>query len=251
VVGTSVVARAAPDGYTLLLGNASTLAMAPGLYKNIAYDPVRSFAPITLIAHSANVLVVHPSVPATSISAVIALARAKPGQLNYGSAGSGNSTHLAAELFKLMAGVNLVHVPYKGTPQLMTELLAGQIQMSFTSLVSSLPHIKQGRLRALGVTSLQRAASLPELPTISESGLKGYEVTVWQGIVAPAGTPDPIIAELNRQIVKILQSPDMRERLAVQGLESAPNTPAQFGAYIAAEVTKWTKVIKQAGIVAD
>ena len=249
-IACELVARAAPDGYTLLLGNASTLAMAPGLYK-IAYDPVRSFAPVTLIATSANVLVVHPSLPATSVPALIALAKAKPGQFNYGSAGAGNSTHLAAELFKMMAGVNIVHVPYKGTPQLMTELLAGQIQLTFSSLISSLPHIKQGRLRALGVTSLKRAASLPEVPTISESGLKGYEITVWQGMVAPAGTPQPVIAELNRQIVKILQAPETRERLAVQGLEPAAGTPEQFGAFIAAEVAKWTKVIKQAGIVAD
>jgi tripartite-type tricarboxylate transporter receptor subunit TctC len=249
-IACEMVAKAAPDGYTLLLGNASTLAMAPGLYK-IAWDPVNSFAPVTRIATSANVLVVHPSVPATSVSALIALARAKPGQLNYGSAGAGNSTHLAAELFKSMAGVNIVHVPYRGTPQLMTELLAGQIQITFTSLISSLPHIKQGRLRALGVTSLKRAVSLPELPTISESGLNGYEITVWQGVVAPAGTPQAIIAELNRQIARILQTPETRERLAMQGLEPAAGTPEQFGAFIAAEVAKWTKVIKQAGIVAD
>lgn len=250
-IACELAAKATPDGYTLLLGNASTLAMAPSLYKQVAYDPVKSFAPITLIAHSANVLVVHPSVPATSIPAMIALAKAKPGQFNYGSAGSGNSTHLAAELFKMMAGVNLVHVPYKGTPQLLTELLAGQIQMSFTSLVSSLSYIKQGRLRALGVTSLRRAASLPELPTISESGLKGYEVTVWQGMLAPARTPQPVIAQLNREIAKILQAPEMRERLAAQGLESAANTPEQFGAYIATEAAKWAKVIKHAGITAD
>ena len=251
MIACELVARAAPDGYTLLLGNSSTLAMAPGLYKQAPYDPVRSFAPITLIAHSANVLVVHPSVPATSIPALIALARAKPGQLNYGSAGSGNSMHLAAELFKMMAGVNLVHVPYKGSPQMLTDLLGGQIQLSFASLISTLPYIKQGRLRPLGVTSLQRAASLPDLPTISESGLKGYELSVWQGIVAPAGTPPPIIALLNGHIAKILQAPDTRERLATQGLDPAANTPEQFGAYIAAEVAKWTRVIKQAGITAD
>jgi tripartite-type tricarboxylate transporter receptor subunit TctC len=250
-IACELAAKSAPDGYTLLLGNASTLAMAPGLYPRIAYDPVRSFAPITLIAHSANVLVVHPSVAAASVPALIALAKAKPGQLNYGSAGSGNSTHLAAELFRLMAGINIVHVPYKGTPPMLTELLAGQIQMSFTSLVSALPHIKQGRLKALGVTSLARATSLPEAPTISEAGLKGYEVTVWQGIVAPAGTPQPVVAALNAHIARILKTPDMRERFAVQGLEAAPGTPDEFRAYIAAEVAKWTKVIKQAGIVPD
>jgi len=250
-IACELAAKSAPDGYTLLLGNASTLAMAPGLYPRIAYDPVKSFAPITLIAHSANVLVVHPSVPASSVPALIALAKGRPGQLNYGSAGSGNSTHLAAELFRLMAGVNIVHVPYKGTPPMLTELLAGQIQLSFTSLVSALPHIRQSRLRALGVTSLARAASLPELPTISESGLKGYEVTVWQGLVAPSGTRSAIVAELNRQVTVILRSPDLRERFATQGLDPAPGTPEQFAAYLATEVVKWTKVIKQAGIVPD
>jgi len=250
-IACELTARAAPDGYTLLLGNTSTLAMAPGLYPRIAYDPVKSFAPITMIATSANVLVLHPSVPATSIQALIALARARPGQLNYGSAGTGNSTHLAGELFKSMAGVNLVHVPYKGSPQLLTDLLSGQIQLSFLSLIASLPHIKQGKLRALGVTSLQRAAQLPELPTISEAGLKGYEITVWQGIVAPAGTPQAIVARLNREITGILRTPETRERLAAQGLEPASDTPAQFGAHIAAEVAKWSKVIRQAGITAD
>src|SRR5262245_19949398 len=220
-IACELVAKAPPDGYTLLIGNASTLAMAPGLYKQLPYDPVKSYAPITLVASSANVLVVHPSLPAATVPALIALARARPGQLNYGSAGSGNSTHLAAELFKLMAGVNLVHVPYKGTPQMLTELLAGQTQLTFTSLISSLPHIRQGRLRALGVTSLKRAASLPEVPTINEAGLKGYEVDVWQGMVAPARTPESVIAELNRQITKILQAQDMRERFAGQGLEPA------------------------------
>jgi tripartite-type tricarboxylate transporter receptor subunit TctC len=251
LIACELVANAPPDGYTLLLGNASTLAMAPSLYKKIGYDPVKSFAPITLIATSANVLVVHPSVAATSVSALIALAKAKPGQLNYGSAGSGNSTHLAAELFKLMAGVNLVHVPYKGTPQMLTDLLSGQIQLSFTSIVSGLPHIKQGRLRALGVTSLQRAASLPEVPTISESGLKGYELAVWQGIVAPARTPQSIITQLNREITRILQTPETRERLAAQGLEPAADTPEHFRSYIGTEVAKWAKVVKHAGITAD
>jgi tripartite-type tricarboxylate transporter receptor subunit TctC len=250
-IACELAARAAPDGYTLLLANASTLAMLPSLDKHVAFDPVRSFAPISLIAGSANVLVVHPKVPATSVSTLIALAKAKPGQLNYGSAGSGNSTHLAAELFKLMAGVDLVHVSYKGTPQMISDLLAGQIQLSFTSLVSALPHIQQGRVRPLGVTALQRAATLPDVPTINESGLKGYEVSVWQGIVAPARTPAGIVAELNRQIVKILQTAETRERLAAQGLEAAPNTPEQFHAYIGSEYAKWAKVIRHAGITAE
>ncbi len=250
-IACELAAKAAPDGYTLLLGNVSTFAMAPSLYKKVNYDPVRSFAPITLIDTSANVLVAHPGVPVTSTQALIALARAKPGQINYASAGSGTSPHLAAELFKSMAGVNLVHVPYKGSPQALTDLLGGQTQLMFASLVSALPHIRQARLRALGVTSLKRSSALPEVPSISESGLRGYDVSVWMGIVAPAGTPSALVAQLNRQIAAILQAPDIRERLAVQGLEAVSNSPAEFGSYIASEVGKWAAVIKQAGVVAD
>ncbi|HYK15853.1 MAG TPA: tripartite tricarboxylate transporter substrate binding protein [Burkholderiales bacterium] len=250
-IACELAAKAAPDGYTLLLGNISTFAMAPSLYKKVNYDPVQSFAPITLVNTSANVLVAHPSVPATTTQALIALAKAKPGQINYASAGSGTSPHLAAELFKSMAGVDLVHVPYKGSPQALTDLLGGQTQIMFASLVSALPHIRQTRLRALGVTSLKRAAALPDLPAISEAGLRGYDVSVWMGIVAPAGTPPAIIAQLNRQIAALLQSPDIRERLAVQGLEAASNSPAEFRSYIASEVRKWAVVIKQAGVVAD
>ena len=250
-IACELAAKAAPDGYTLLLGNISTFAMAPSLYKKVNYDPVQSFAPITLVNTSANVLVAHPSVPAATTQALIALAKAKPGQINYASAGSGTSPHLAAELFKSMAGVDLVHVPYKGSPQALTDLLGGQTQIMFASLVSALPHIRQARLRALGVTSLKRAAALPDLPAISEAGLRGYDVSVWMGIVAPTGTPPAIIAQLNRQIAALLQSPDIRERLAVQGLEAASNSPAEFRTYIASEVRKWAVVIKQAGVVAD
>ncbi len=250
-IACELAAKAAPDGHTLLLGNVSTLAMAPSLYKKVNYDPVQSFAPVTLVNTSTNVLVVHPGVPATNPQALIALAKARPGQINYASVGSGTSPHLAGELFKSMAGVNLVHVPYKGSPQALTDLLGGQTQLMFASLVSSLPHIRQGRLRALGVTTLQRAAALPEVPTISEAGLRGYEVAVWMGVVAPAGTPPDVIAQLNRQIAAILQAPDIRERLGAQGLEAFTNSPAEFGTYIAAEVRKWARVIRQAGVVAD
>jgi tripartite-type tricarboxylate transporter receptor subunit TctC len=250
-IACELAAKAAPDGYTLLLGNISTFAMAPSLYKKVNYDPVKSFAPITLIDTSSNVLVAHPSVPATSTQALIALAKAKPGQINYASAGSGTSPHLAAELFKTMAGVDLVHVPYKGSPQALTDLLGGQTQLMFASLVSALPHIRQARLRALGVTSSKRTAALPEVPTIGESGLRGYDVSVWMGIVAPAGTPPAVIAQLNRQIAAILQLPDIRERLAVQGLEAISNSPAEFGNYIASEVRKWSSVIRDARVTAD
>ena len=250
-IACELTARAAPDGHTLMLGNSSTFAMAPTLYRAVTFDPVRSFAPITLVNTSANVLVVHPGVPVNSTQALIALAKAKPGQINYASAGSGTSPHLAGELFKSMAGVNLVHVPYKGSPQALTDLLGGQTQVMFASLVSSIPHIRQNRLRALGVTSLKRAAALPDVSTISEAGLPGYDVAVWQGIVAPAGTPPLLIAQLNRQIAAILKTPDMRERLAAQGLEAITNSPREFGSYIAAEVEKWGAVIRRAGMVAD
>jgi len=247
-IACDLTAKAAPDGYTLLFGNASTLSMAPGLYRNLPYDPLKSFAPITLVSASANVLVVNPNVKATNPAALIALAKAKPGQLNYGSAGSGNSTHLAAELFRMMAGVDFVHVPYKGTPPLLADLLTGQLQLSFASLISTLPHVRQSRLRALGVTSLKRAPSLPDVPTIDESGLKGYEVSVWQGFVAPAKTADAVITKLNTQIRSIVLSAENRERFAAQGLDAAVNEPAQFRDYIAADTAKWAKVIRHAGI---
>ena len=246
-----LAAKAPPDGYTLLLGNISTFAMAPAIYKQLSYEPVKSFAPITLVDTSANILVVHPSLPVSSTQALIAFARSKPGQLNYASAGSGSSPHLAAELFKSMTGVNLIHVPYKGSPQALTDLLGGQTQLMFASLVSAIPHIKQRRLRPLGVTSLERTALLPEIASISESGLKGYDVSVWQGIVAPAGTPQPIIVQLNREIAKIMDTPEIRDRLAAQGLEALSTTPERFGAYIASELTKWTALIRKVGVTAD
>ncbi len=250
-IACELVAKAVPDGHTLLLGNISTFAMAPGMYRKVNYDPVKSFAPITLVNTSTNILVVHPSVAAATTQAFIALAKARPGTINYASAGSGTSPHLAAELFKSMAGVDIVHVPYKGSPQALTDLLGGQTQAMFASLVSAIPHVRQNRLRALGVTATQRAAALPEVPTISESGVRGYDVAVWMGIVAPAGTPPAIIAQLNRQVGAILKTPEIREKLAAQGLEATSNSPAEFGAYIASEVPKWGKVIRQAGIVAD
>lgn len=250
-IACELVAKAVADGYTLLLGNISTFAMAPSLYKKVNYDPVKSFAPITRVNTSTNILVVHPNVQATTTQAFIALAKAKPGTINYASAGSGTSPHLAAELFKSMAGIDIVHVPYKGSPQALTDLLGGQTQAMFASLVSAIPHVRQNRLRALSMTATQRSAALPDVPTISESGLQGYDVSVWMGIVAPAGTPPAIIAQLNRQVAAILKTPEMREKLSVQGLEAITDTPAEFAAYIAVEVPKWAKVIRQAGIVAD
>ncbi len=249
MVGSEFVAKAAPDGYTLLLSNVSTFAVVPALYdRKIPYDPIASFAPVILIATSAYVLVVHPSVPANSLRAFIALAKARPGQLNYGSAGTGTATHLAGELLRLTAGIDIVHVPYKGTPQATTDLLSGQTQFMFASQIVALPFIQSGKLRPLAMTGLQHAPALPGVPTMDESGLRGYEVTVWQGLVAPAGTPSAIVSQLNRQIAKILQAPEVRERLAAQGLDAVANSPEQFAAYLSAEVAKWAKVVRQAGV---
>lgn len=246
-IGSDIVAKSNPDGYTLLLGNVSTLAIAPSLYQKLAYVPLRDFAPITLITVSNNVIVVHPSVPAKSLRELIALAKAKPRQLNYGSAGSGTTTHLGGALLASMAGVEIVHVPYKGSAQALTDLLAGQVQFMVATVATSLPHIKSGRMRALATTALKRADVLPDVPTVSEAGLAGYEVIVWQGIVAPAGTPALVIAKLHGEIVTSLRTTVMKERLAAQGLEAVGNTPEKFVAFIKSETEKWGKVVTASG----
>src|SRR5215831_3539652 len=238
-IGSEVASKAPPDGYTLLLGNVSTLTIAPNLYRKLPYDPVRDFAPITVITVMNSVLVVHPSLPARSLKEFVALAKAKPRSLNYGSAGSGTTTHLGAELFKSMAGVDLVHVPYKGSGAALTDLLAGQVQAVFGTIATVLPQVKAGKLRALGVTSLKRTDLLPDVPSINEALLPGFEVMVWQGIVAPARTPDSVIARLHSEIVKSLRAPAMKEQLTSQGLEGVGNSPKEFGDYIRSEYAKW------------
>jgi tripartite-type tricarboxylate transporter receptor subunit TctC len=250
-IGSELVAKAPRDGYTLLMGNVSTLAMGPAIYRNVGYDSLKDFAPVSLVSSSENVVVVHPSLPVASVRELIALARAKPGQLLYSSAGSGTTTHLAGELFKLMAKVDIVHVPYKGTPQAMVDLVAGQVQMSFTSLASGVPLIKSGRLRALATTGLKRNPLLAGLPTVDESGLKGFEVNAWQGILAPAGTPAPVIAKLNEGIVRTLEMSDVKERLGSIGLVAAGSTPERFAEYLRSESVKWAGVVKAAGVRAD
>ncbi|HKA45304.1 MAG TPA: tripartite tricarboxylate transporter substrate binding protein [Burkholderiales bacterium] len=250
-IGSDIVAKAPPDGYTLLLGNVSTLTIAPNLYRKLPYDPVRDFAPITVITVMNSVLVVHPSLPARSLKEFVALAKAKPRSLNYGSAGSGTTTHLGAELFKSMAGVDLVHVPYKGSGAALTDLLAGQVQAVFGTIATVLPQVKAGKLRALGVTSLKRTDLLPDVPSINEALLPGFEVMVWQGIVAPARTPDSVIARLHSEIVKSLRAPAMKEQLTSQGLEGVGNSPKEFGDYIRSEYAKWGKVVKVSGATVD
>ncbi|MBI3068345.1 MAG: tripartite tricarboxylate transporter substrate binding protein [Betaproteobacteria bacterium] len=249
-LGTEIAARATPDGYTVIVVPA-TFTTYPSLYRKLAYDPVRDFAPVTLVSSSALILVVHPAVAAKSVHELIALAKARPGQLNYASSGIGASAHLAAELFKSMVGVSIVHVPYKGQPPAMIDLISGQIHMMFPNVPVALPHVKAGKLRALAVTTLKRAASLPELPTMADSGLAGFEVNQWTGLVAPAGAPKSIIAKLHGEVVRALQQPDVHRTLSNHGFEPVGNTPQEFAAYIKAEIAKWGKVIKEAGIRAE
>jgi tripartite-type tricarboxylate transporter receptor subunit TctC len=251
-IAGEMAARANPDGYTLMLGNVSTLAIAPALNPKLSYHPLRDFAPITLITNSENVLVLHASVPATTVKELIAYAKANPHKLNYGSSGNGTSSHLGGAMFASMAGVEMTHVPYKGSGPMLTDLLAGQLQLSFSSVPTALPHIKSGRLRALAVTLLARSATLPDLPTVQEAaGLKGFEISLWQGIVAPAATPRAIVLKLNQQIAASLRTPDLKSKLAAQGLEAIGNTPEQFAAYIRSEIEKWTKVVKASGAQRD
>ena len=251
IVGTETGARAAPDGYTVLMGGTGTLALSPSLQKNLPYDPNKDFTPVTLLVTIPYVVVVQPSFKAANIKELIALAKANPNEINYGSGGSGSAPHLAAELFKTMADVRITHVPYKGSTPAITDTMSGQVQLTFTGIPSVMTQMKAGRLRPIGVTSLKRTAALPEVPTIAESGVPGYEVNPWFGVLLPARTPQPLVSRLNAEILKVLQLPATRERFAAEGFEAAGNTPAQFAAYIKAEQIKWGKVIKDAGIKAD
>ena len=251
IVGTETGARAAPDGYTVLMGGTGTLALSPSLQKNLPYDPNKDFTPVTLLVTIPYVVVVQPSFKAANIRELIALAKAKPKEINYGSGGSGSAPHLAAELFKTMADVRITHVPYKGSTPAITDTMSGQVQLTFTGIPSVMTQMKAGRLRPIGVTSLKRTAALPEVPTIAESGVPGYEVNPWFGVLLPARTPQPLVSRLNAEILKVLQLPATRERFAAEGFEAVGNTPAQFAAYIKADQIKWGKVIKDAGIKAE
>jgi len=249
-IGAEIGAHSAPDGYTLTMGNVAH-AINMTLYAKPGYDLARDFAPITLLASTPNILVVHPSVAAKSVQELIALAKAKPGQLNYASSGSGSSAHLAAELFKSMAGVNLTHVPYKGGGPAVTSLVGGETVVGFATAPSVLQQIKSNRLRGLAVTTLKRTAAAPELPTIAESGVPNYDANTWYGALAPAKTATPIVTRLHTEFIKIMQSADILERIAVLGYEASTTTPQEFAAYIKAEIAKWGKVVKATGIRAD
>ena len=247
IIGNDAVAKSAPDGYTLLMG-LSTLAINPSIYTHVPYDALRDFAPISQAVSAPNILTLHPSVPAKTVKDLIALAKAKPGILTFGSAGLGTSPHLSGELFKTLAHVNMVHVPFKGSGQSVISQLAGEIAANFPSLPTAMPYIKAGRLRGLGVTTLKRAQALPDVPSIAESGVPGYEATQWFGLLAPAGTPRPIIDRLYQESSRALRTEDLKERMLGEGLEVVAGTPEQFAAYIKSETTKWAQVIKAAGI---
>ena len=246
-LGAEIAAKAPPDGYTLFMGTPAH-AINTALYRKLNYDLARDFAPVSQLTSGQYVIVVHPSLPVKSVKELIALARAKPGQLNFASAGSGNATHLAGELFKSLARVNIVHVPYKGSGPALTDLIGGQVQLMFSNLTSALPHVRSGRLRALAVTGEKRAAAAPELPTVSEAGVPKYVVISWFGVLAPAGTSREIIARLNGEIERALRAPDVQERLAGEGAEATPSSPEKFGAFLRDEMTQWTKVVRSAGI---
>jgi tripartite-type tricarboxylate transporter receptor subunit TctC len=250
-IGSDLVAKSKPDGYTLLMGTVGTHAINPSLYKNMPYDHVKDFAPVILVAGVPNVLVVNLSLPVHSVPELIAYAKANPGKLNFASSGNGTSIHLSGELFKAMTGVEMTHVPYKGSAPALTDLIGGQVQLMFDNLPSSLPFIKAGKLRALAVTSGARAAALPDLPTLAESGLPGFEASSWFGVLAPAGTPRDIVAKLNGAIAGWLASPEAKEKLLAQGAIAAGGAPDDFARHIGAETSKWAKVVKASGAHID
>lgn len=250
-VGSETVARAPKDGYTILMGNTSTLAIAPSLYRNLPYNPQHDFAPVARVSSSENVIVVHPSLPARSLRELIALAKARPGQILFSSAGSGTTSHLGGALFKSMAAIDIVHVPYKGSPPSMVDLVAGQVQMSCTSLAAGTPLIKAGRLRALATTGLKRNPILPGVPTVDESGLQGFEIYVWQGFVVPAGTPAAIVNKLNAEFNRALQSSETTGRLEKFGMVAAGTSVEEFAAYIKRENARWADIVRRAGARVD
>jgi tripartite-type tricarboxylate transporter receptor subunit TctC len=246
-IGTEFVAKAAPDGYTVLM-TTNSHAYNASLYANAPYDPLKDFAPLTLVATSPFLLVVHPSLPARNVKELIALAKAKPGALTYSSGGAGGGSHLAGELFSTLAGIKMVHVPYKGIAPAIADLLGGHVSLSFSVVPPAIPHVKTGKLRALAVSTSTRSALLPDLPTIAEAGLKGYEAMSWYATLAPAGTPQAIVNRLNSEIIKILQAPDVRSKLAGLGLEVRTTSPEELAAFMSADWKAWDKIIRALGI---
>ena len=250
-IGCELAAKSPADGYTLLIGNMTPIAANPSLYRKLGYDSVRDFAGVSLVAAGPNVLVVNPALPVKSVQELIAYAKANPGKLNFGSGGAGSPAHLAGELFKTLTGVAMTHVPYKGTVLSVNDLIAGQVQLVFSDAPPAVPHVKSGKLRALAVTGARRTPLLPELPTVAESGVPGFELDNWWGILVPAMTPKPVINRINAEIVRIMQTADVKERFGNLGVEAIHGTPAEFDAYIKSEYAKLAKIIRASGAHAD
>ena len=250
-IGADIVAKSPADGYTLLMTTSGIMAINPALYSKLSFDPLKDFASVSTVVSLNNVLVLNPNVPYKSVREVIAAAKAQPGKLTYASSGNGTSIHLSGELFKSMTGVDMLHIPYKGSAPAVTDLLGGQVNMMFDNIPSSLPHIKAGKLRALAVTGAKRSQLLPDLPTIAEAGVPGYDSYVWFGVVAPAGTPPEIVARLNAALVKTAATPSFHDRLTEQGYDVASSTPEQMAASIRAEIAKWGKIVKASGAKVD
>ncbi|MGZ5064822.1 MAG: tripartite tricarboxylate transporter substrate binding protein [Usitatibacter sp.] len=250
LIGSDFVAKSAPDGYTLLVV-AFPFAVTPSLIKAMPYDTVKDFAPVALAAQSPNLLVVNPSLPVKTVAELVAMAKTKPDSLSYASTGNGSSNHISMELFKSLAGVKIVHIPYKGSAPAVTDLLGGQVHVMFDNAPNVLPQVKAGRLRALAQTGASRSAVAPDIPTVAEAGVPGYELTVWFGLVAPAGTPREVVGKLNAEVLKILAMPDVRERFLAQGVEPLGSTPEEFRDHIRAQMAKWGKVVRDAGVQAE
>ena len=245
-IAAEAVAKAAPDGYTLLMGS-EVVAINTSLYSKLAYDPVKDLTPITLVGTVPNILIVNPSLPVNSVKELIALATKTPGKISFASTGQGTSSHLSSELFKLMANVDLLHIPYKGGPPAVADLIGGQVNMMFINMPTGLAHVKSGKARILAVSTARRVAQLPDVLTVDQAGLKGFETAAWSGLYAPAGTPPEIIARLNAEVVKILKTPSVKEQLAGQGAEPVGDTPEEFGRFTREEIAKWAKLIKISG----
>ena len=250
-IGSAAVAKAPPDGYTLLMATTGTHTINPGLYKNMPFDAVRDFAPITLIASVPNILVVHPDVPAKSVKELVALARSQPGKLNFASFGHGTSNHLSGELFKSVAGVEVVHVPYKSAPQAVLEIVGGQVNFAFVNAPLALPQVRAGKLRALAVTGAKRSPAVPDLPTMAEAGLPEFVVESWYGLMAPAGTPEPVIRKVRDDTLKVLATRELVEAFAKQGADVVTSTPAEFARTVASEKDRWAEVIRKSGAKID
>jgi tripartite-type tricarboxylate transporter receptor subunit TctC len=249
-IAAEAVAKAAPDGYTLLMGS-EIIAINTSLYSKIGYDPVKDLAPITLVGTVPNILIVHPGLPVNSVNDLIALAKKTPGKISFASTGQGTSTHLSSELFKLMANVDMLHIPYKGGPPAIADLISGQVNMMFINMPTGITHVRSGKAKIIAVSSIKRVSQLPDVPTVDQAGVKGFETSAWSGLYAPAGTPADIINRLNAEVVKILKQPSVREQLMAQGAEPVGDTPEEFSRFTLAEISKWAKIIKISGAKVD